>query len=133
MNPVSPLCLGWSGSVRAMISPMSEYCAPDVHTFCPVITHSSPSRSARVCRLARSLPAPGSENNWQAMMSPRHERPQVALLGGLGGVGEDRRGDHPEADQVGALVRHLVATLDGVVGGLVLLVQSADRRTPAGR
>ena len=32
-NPVRPLCLGRSGSVRQMISPMSEYCAPDVQTF----------------------------------------------------------------------------------------------------
>ena len=64
MNPVRPLCLGWSGSVRQMISPMSEY-APDVQTFWPVISHSSPSRSALVCRLARSDPAPGSEKSWR--------------------------------------------------------------------
>ncbi|MND08301.1 hypothetical protein D3C83_308300 [compost metagenome] len=55
-----------------MISPMSLYCAPDVHTFWPVITHSSPSRSALVWRLARSLPAPGSEKSWQPTMSPRY-------------------------------------------------------------
>jgi hypothetical protein len=30
---VRPLCLGLSGDVRVMISPMSLYCAPDVHTF----------------------------------------------------------------------------------------------------
>ena len=71
-KPVRPLCLGRSGSVRAMISPMSLYWAPDVHTFWPVMPHSSPSRSARVCRLARSLPAPGSENSWQPTMSPRY-------------------------------------------------------------
>ena len=53
------------------------------------------------------------------------QRPQVALSGHLGGVGEDRRGDHPQADQVGALIGHLVATLDGVVGGLVWLAESA--------
>ena len=71
-KPVRPLCLGRSGSVRAMISPMSLYWAPDVQTFWPLRIHSSPSRSARVCRLARSLPAPGSENSWQPTVSPRY-------------------------------------------------------------
>ena len=77
-KPVRPLCLGRSGSVRQMISPMSVYWAPDVHTFWPVMTHSSPSRSALVCRLARSEPAPGSLNSWQPTMSPRYIAVQVA-------------------------------------------------------
>ena len=33
MNAVMPLCFSASGFVRQMISPKSEYCAPDVHTF----------------------------------------------------------------------------------------------------
>ena len=33
----------------------------NVQTFCPLSTHSSPCSSARVCTLARSLPADGSE------------------------------------------------------------------------
>ena len=70
-KPVRPLCLGWSGSERQMTSPMSEYCAPEVHTFWPVSNHSSPSRTAFICRLARSEPAPGSENSWHPTMSPR--------------------------------------------------------------
>ena len=72
MKPVRPWCFGWSASVRAMISPMSEYWAPEVHTFCPVTIHSSPSRSARVCRPARSEPAPGSLNSWQPTRSARY-------------------------------------------------------------
>ncbi len=68
---VMPLCLGASGSVRQTISPMSEYCAPDVHTFWPVTIHSSPSRTARVWMPARSDPLLGSLNSWQAMISPR--------------------------------------------------------------
>ena len=76
MNPVSPRCLGWSGSVRQMTSPMSARWAKDVHTFCPLTTHSSPSRTARVFRLARSLPAPGSLNSWQPTMSPRYMAPR---------------------------------------------------------
>ena len=39
-------------------------CAVDVHTFWPVMIHSSPSFIAFVLRLARSEPAPGSENSW---------------------------------------------------------------------
>src|SRR5687768_6516987 len=65
-----PLCLGASGSVRASNMPSSADCPPDVHTFCPLITHSSPSRSAFVCRLARSDPAPGSLKSWHQPSCP---------------------------------------------------------------
>ena len=119
-KPVRPRCFGWSGSVRQMISPMSLYCAPDVHTFWPVITHSSPSRSARVWSPARSEPAPGSLNSWQPTMSPRYMPGRYALLARLGGVGEDRRGDHAEAD---AEERRRAASsysrLEAVVGAAV--------------
>ena len=71
MNIVMPRCFGWSGFVRAMTAPKSESCAPVVHTFWPLRTHSSPSRSARICRLATSEPAPGSENSWDQISSPR--------------------------------------------------------------
>ena len=50
---------------------MSAWWAPELHTFCPFTTHSSPSRSARVARLARSEPAPGSLNSWHQTSSPR--------------------------------------------------------------
>ena len=43
---------------------MSATWPPEVHTFWPLITHSSPSRSARVCSPARSEPAPGSLKSW---------------------------------------------------------------------
>ena len=52
------------GSVRAMHIPKSAKCAQVLHTFCPVMTHSSPSRSARAASDARSDPAPGSEKSW---------------------------------------------------------------------
>ena len=58
---VRPWCLGASGSVRAISMHHFEYCAPLVHTFCPVMTHSSPSFTARVFSAARSEPASGSE------------------------------------------------------------------------
>ncbi len=56
-----PLCLGASRSVRASTKHQSLQWASDVHTFCPSITHSSPSSTARVATLARSDPASGSE------------------------------------------------------------------------
>ncbi len=71
-NIVRPLCFGFSVFVRVMISPMSENWAPDVHTFCPVTIHSSPSRSAFVWIPARSEPAIGSENSWHPTRSPRY-------------------------------------------------------------
>ena len=52
-------CLGASRSVRHSTKHHCAQCASDVHTFWPVITHSSPSSSARVCTLARSEPAFG--------------------------------------------------------------------------
>ena len=42
----------------------SARCASVVHTFWPVITHSSPSSTARVWMFARSEPAFGSEKPW---------------------------------------------------------------------
>ena len=56
-----PRCFGTSQFVRATSIPYSASLPLDVHTFWPLTTHSSPSRSARVCRPARSEPAPGSE------------------------------------------------------------------------
>ena len=70
MNMLMPRCLGWAGSVRASTAPKSLYWAPDVHTFWPFSTHPSPSRTALVCKLATSDPAPGSENSWHQISSP---------------------------------------------------------------
>ena len=55
-----PLCFGASRLVRASTKHQSAQWACDVHTFWPSITHSPPSRSARVWMLARSEPALGS-------------------------------------------------------------------------
>ena len=81
MNAVMPLCLGLSGLVRHSAMPMSACCAIDVQTFWPLSTHSpvASSCSALVARLARSEPAPGSENSWQAMTSARVHGRQVLL------------------------------------------------------
>ncbi len=71
-KPVRPRCFSSPGSVRQMISPMSDTWAPDVQTFWPLMIHSSPSRTARVCSEARSEPEDGSLNSWQPTMSPRY-------------------------------------------------------------
>ena len=55
-----PACFGTSGSVRHRQNMKSESTAPVVQIFWPLITHSSPTSSARVESDARSLPEPGS-------------------------------------------------------------------------
>ena len=58
---VMPLCLGASGSVRTSRKMWSARCPADVQIFWPLITHWSPSSTARQPRLPRSEPAFGSE------------------------------------------------------------------------
>ena len=71
---VMPWCLGTSGLVRVSSMPQLQNCAAEFQTFCPVTTNSSPSRTARVARLARSDPAPGSLNSWQIWISAERIR-----------------------------------------------------------
>ena len=47
--------------VRTSAAIMSAVQLCEVHTFCPLTTYSSPSRTARVRSDGRSDPAPGSE------------------------------------------------------------------------
>ncbi len=53
---------------------MSAYCAPEVQTFCPLTTNSSPTVSARVRSDARSEPEPGSVSPQQPSNSPEASR-----------------------------------------------------------
>ena len=55
-----PLCFGASGSVRTSVYIASEVSGCE-HSFWPLSTYSSPSRTARHCSEARSEPLPGSE------------------------------------------------------------------------
>ena len=87
-----PWRLGTSGSVRARHTPKSERWAHVVHTFWPVSTHSSPSRSARVASEARSEPAPGSLNSWHHTSSLRT----------IGGRNRSRCSSVPWANSAGA-------------------------------
>ncbi len=59
-NMVRPLCLGNVGSVRVMRKTYWQYWAPVVKIFWPLMTHSSPSRTARVLAPAMSEPPSGS-------------------------------------------------------------------------
>ena len=56
-----PSCFFASGSVRPRMKHIWALSAVLVQIFWPLMTKSSPSSRADVCRLARSLPAPGSE------------------------------------------------------------------------
>ena len=56
-----PRCLDASGSVRHSTKIQLAVCASLVQIFWPLITHSSPSRVARVDSDARSEPESGSE------------------------------------------------------------------------
>lgn len=59
-NIDSPLCLGTSGSVRASTNTWLHSWAVLVNIFWPLMTHSSPSRTAVVFAAATSEPESGS-------------------------------------------------------------------------
>jgi hypothetical protein len=63
-----------ASSVRASTRHRAGWWAQLVHSFCPVITQSSPSGTALVLRDPRSLPASASENPWHHSSSPRSMR-----------------------------------------------------------
>ena len=67
----SPLCLAAVRSVRTNSHSWVAECAKLFQILDPLITHSSPSSSAWVRRLARSVPALGSEYPMAAKISPR--------------------------------------------------------------
>ncbi len=66
---VMPSCLGTSGSVRTVASPKPASWAPEVQTFCPLISQPPSARMARVLTPAASEPASGSLNSWHQMTS----------------------------------------------------------------
>src|ERR1019366_3066102 len=66
-----PSCFFTVGSVRTRQKIQSEKCAFDVQILCPLTRKCSPCNTARVDRLARSDPAPGSEYPWHQRISPR--------------------------------------------------------------
>jgi hypothetical protein len=65
-----PRCFLASGSVRQASQTQSASLAPLVKILVPLMTYSSPSRTARVCSDARSVPAEGSEYPMAKFTSP---------------------------------------------------------------
>ena len=59
-----PACFFTSVLVRTSVNMRLAWCAWVVQIFEPLTMYLSPSRTARVFRLARSEPAPGSEKPW---------------------------------------------------------------------
>ena len=86
------------GLSRARRIPHSLCCAFDVHTFCPLTTNSSPSRTARVCSDARSEPASGSLKSWHHSSSPRSIGARNRACWSSARVLHQRRRHHPERD-----------------------------------
>jgi hypothetical protein len=71
-----PRCGAASPSVLARRMPQSLTRPLLHHVFWPETVQPSPSRTARVVREARSLPAPGSLNSWHQTRSPRSVGPR---------------------------------------------------------
>src|ERR1700761_1659088 len=69
-NMVRPLCLGRSGSVRVIRKTYWHCWAPVVQILGPLMTHSSPSRTARTLAFAMSEPPSGSEYSRQKRTWP---------------------------------------------------------------
>ena len=99
------------------------------------MTHSSPSSSALVCRLATSEPAPGSENIWHHIVLAGDVVGEEALLLLVGAVLGEHRHAHAVADDELA-VRHRVVALHLAPDLLVGEASCRRRRTrsaPAAR
>ena len=117
-----PRCLGTSGSVRFSAGCPGRESAPVVHTFWPVTTHASPSRSARVDSPARSDPAPGSlEQLAPDVVGPQDPGQVVASLL-VGAPPDERRADH-----VGAHREHASDDVVGTSSAANTPARSGDR------
>ena len=93
-----PLCLGTSGSVRAIRIAQSLCWAPDVQTFWPFTTKDSPSRSARLfkpCKIGSGIRF--REQLTPDCFAPQHRWELTALLL-LGPVRNESRSGHADPD-----------------------------------
>ena len=108
------------------------------------MTHSSPSRTARVRMPATSLPASGSVTAMEVTTSPRMAGREIPLLqlvravAGQGGRRHRHLHGHGHGDAAAADASHLLAGDEGVgvvrphaAVGLVVLEAEAARRRPA--
>ena len=86
--------------VRASRIAQSATWATEVHTFWPLMRQPPSTFSARVCRAARSEPAPGSREHLAPHDLPVQGRSDEPLLLLGRAVGDDRRGGPAADDQV---------------------------------
>ena len=150
-----PACLATSGSVRARQMPKSAVWADDVHTFWPLITHSSPSRTARVRQAGEVGARAGlARTAGTTTSSPRSIGGRNRAFCSCGAVGDQRRPDHVDADHEhvaggveaalllgeharldagAALPAVLVRPVDGGPAGVALRAPATPCPAPAGR
>ncbi len=107
-------------------------CAMVVQTFWPLMTHSSPSRTARVASDATSDPAPGSENIWHQISSHVNAGTQVALLLRVAAVGNHRRRHHPDAHEVAQHRVRRARAAQPIVDDLLMVRIDAEPSSPFG-
>ena len=93
------------GRCARRASPCSARCASVFQTFWPFTTHSSPSRTARVERPARSEPEPGSEKSWHHTSSPVNIGRSARLSQLVAAVRHHRRPGEVEIEEQHALRR----------------------------
>ena len=140
ISQVIPACLRTSGSgfVRTSISQYSATWPKLVQIFWPLSTYSSPSRSARVRRLARSDPAFGSEKPWHQTCSPLSIAGRWKAFCSGGAFGDQGRAGVELGDEVAAHVRRTrplgLLDVDEVLGGrgaaAAELLRPVDPRVP---
>ena len=96
-----PLVLGHIGVGAGQQQPeRSSRWASVVHTFCPLSTHSSPSRTAAGGEARHIRPRTRLAEQLAPDLLCREEGSQVALLLLIGAVGDDGGRHHPVADRV---------------------------------
>ena len=99
-----PLCFGTSGSVRTKVSSTSASCAPDVHTFCPLTTKWSPSRTRPRAQRRQVGTGPRlAHPERRGHLGPQDRHGPLLLLL-VGAERDQRRGDDADALRVEALV-----------------------------
>ena len=78
--------------------PHLQYCAPVVQIFWPLMTQSSPSRTARGAQAGEVGAGAGLAEQLAPDLLAAQHRPEVALLLLVGAVHHDRRPEHALAD-----------------------------------
>ena len=91
MKTVRPRCLGTSQLVRSKARPQSDHQAPVVHTFEPLTTHWSPSRTAVVERAGHVRAAARLGEELHPQLVTAQDGRDVTQLLLLGAVLEDHR------------------------------------------